>query len=320
MSDSALVIGEALVDVVRRPDGTVESHPGGSPANVAIGLGRLGRDVSLLTSLGTDPHGDMVRAHLEASSVTLVAGSADAPRTSVATATLDDTGAATYDFDLGWDIDAAAAAGADPVVAHTGSIAAVLSPGGSAVVNILQSVRTRATITYDPNARPALMGDPGTALAAIERVVELADVVKASDEDLAWLLTGRPSQPPSTAAVQADSIDALARDWATRGPAMVVVTQGGDGATAYLSDGRRVSVAAPRVDVADTVGAGDSFMSGLIDGLWSAGLLGAARRAALRTVDDATLTAVLNRCARIGAITVSRAGANPPTTAELGEG
>ena len=191
MTDTALVIGEALVDVVRRPDGTVETHPGGSPANVAIGLGRLGRDVSLLTCLAPDAHGEMVRAHLEASNVTLVEGSADAPRTSVAAATLDDTGAATYEFDLTWDIDAAAVADVEALVVHTGSIGAVLAPGGSAVLDILDRARAHATITYDPNARPALMGEPAAALAAIERVIVLSDVVKASDEDLAWLLTGR---------------------------------------------------------------------------------------------------------------------------------
>lgn len=310
MTDTALVIGEALVDVVRRPDGTVETHPGGSPANVAIGLGRLGRDVSLLTCLAQDPHGEMVRAHLEASDVTLVEGSADAPRTSVAAATLDDTGAATYEFDLTWDIDAGSVADVDALVVHTGSIGAVLSPGGTAVLDILERARTHATITYDPNARPALMGEPAAALAAIERVIALSDVVKASDEDLDWLLTGRPDA----------TVETLAREWASNGPGLVVVTTGGDGATAYLSDGRSVSVSAPRVEVADTVGAGDSFMGGLIDGLWGAGLLGADRRDALRAIDDATLERVLARCARIGAITVSRAGANPPTRAELGEG
>ncbi|MFW2514683.1 carbohydrate kinase family protein [Demequina sp. SO4-13] len=316
---SALVIGEALVDVVRRPDGSVETYPGGSPANVAIGLGRLGRDVSLLTRFGRDAHGDMVRAHLEESAVALVEGSADAPRTSVATATLDGTGAADYDFDLTWDIEAAAATGVAPDVVHTGSIAAVLAPGGDAVLRILESMRERATVTYDPNARPALMGDASTALAAIERVVALADVVKASDEDLAWLLTARAAPSPGTHTTQAERIEALARDWAARGPALVVVTKGGDGATAYLNDGHHVSVEAPRVDVADTVGAGDSFMSGLIDGLWEAGLLGSDHREELHHIDDATIAGVLERCARIGAITVSRAGANPPTRAELGE-
>lgn len=306
MTGTALVVGEALVDVVRRIDGTVDTHPGGSPANVAIGLGRLGRDVELLTWLGADAHGAQVRAHLEGSGVRLAPGSESAPSTSVATATLDETGAATYDFDLTWEIAADAAPVPLPVVVHTGSIAAVLEPGGAAVAALLENARAHATITYDPNARPALMGEPARARSAVERIVAISDVVKVSDEDIAWLSGGA-------------EVDAIARQWAGSGPAIVVVTRGGDGATAFLSDGREMSVDAPRVTVADTVGAGDSFMGGLIDGLWGAGLLGAPRREALRAVDDATVTSMLDRCARIGAITVSRPGANPPSSAELGE-
>ncbi|GIG53607.1 carbohydrate kinase family protein [Demequina activiva] len=306
MSDTALVIGEALVDVVRRTDGSVEVHPGGSPANVAIGLGRLGRDVELLTWLGDDAHGDQVRAHLAGSGVTLSPGSSSAPRTSVATATLDATGAATYDFDLTWEIAAGAAPVTAPLVAHTGSIAAVLEPGGADVVSLLAGARSTSTITYDPNARPALMGDPATALAAIETVIDVADVVKVSDEDIEWLTGGA-------------GVDGIARSWAARGPAFVVVTRGGDGATAFMADGRELSIAAPSVSVADTVGAGDSFMGGLIDGLWGAGLLGAGHRDALHGIGTDVLEGILDRCARIAAITVSRPGANPPSSAELGE-
>ncbi|WP_297082548.1 carbohydrate kinase [uncultured Demequina sp.] len=304
---TALVIGEALVDVVRRTDGTVDSHPGGSPANVAIGLARLGRDVELLTWLGADAHGSAVRAHLEASGVRLAPGSESAPRTSVATATLDATGAATYDFDLTWEVAGDAAPTTEPVVVHTGSIAAVIEPGGADVARLLEAARAHATVTYDPNARPALMGDPEHARAIVEGIVATADVVKVSDEDISWLTGGA-------------DVDAIARGWAGTGPALVVVTRGGDGATAFVADGREISVPAPSVEVADTVGAGDSFMGGLIDGLWGADLLGASRREALHAVDDATVTAVLERCARIGAITVSRPGANPPSSAELGEG
>ena len=106
-------------------------------------------------------------------------------------------------------------------------------------------------------------------------------------------------------------------DGSQLGPAFVVVTRGGDGATAFLPSERAVHVDAPATEVADTVGAGDSFMGGLIDGLWDAGLLGGDRRDALRAIDDETLTAILERCARIAAITVSRPGANPPGLAEL---
>ncbi len=304
MSDHALVIGEALVDVVRRPDGTVTAHPGGSPANVAFGLARLGRSVELLTSLGEDAYGALVRSHVESSGATIARTSA-APRTSVATAILDTQGVATYDFDLEWALPEDPATSPEPVVVHTGSIAAVLEPGASTVERLIAGAKQRATVTYDPNVRPSLMGDRGQAEATIERLVALADVIKVSDEDLEWLF---PEESPSDAAQR----------WLALGPALVVVTLGSKGALAACEAGL-VSVPPVRVEVADTVGAGDSFMSGLIDGLWSADLLGGHRRDALRAIDVQRVTMILDRCARIAGITVSRSGANPPTKAELGE-
>ncbi|WP_182113303.1 MULTISPECIES: carbohydrate kinase [unclassified Actinotalea] len=300
----ALVIGEALIDVVRTPDGSVSAHPGGSPANVALGLARLGRGVDLLTWIGADAHGALVRSHLEASGVAIAPGSESAPRTSVATATLDDHGAATYEFDLSWHVpDVWASPPAVPLVVHTGSIAAVLTPGGPDVLRVLEAHRESATLTYDPNLRPSLMPAADETRPVVEEVVALADVVKVSDEDLAWL-------EPGTHPLE------VARRWAASGPAVVVVTRGADGATA-ITRNYEIDVAAPPVTVADTVGAGDSFMGGLVDGLWSASLLGAAQRSALRSVDEVTLRSVLSRCAEIAAITVSRPGANPPTAAEL---
>jgi fructokinase len=301
----ALVIGEALVDVVRRLDGSTQEHPGGSPANVAIGLGRLDRAVDLLTWIGTDERGRTVRAHLEESGVRVTAGSDGADHTSVAIATLDAGGAATYTFDLAWQVPAEAVPDlTDVVVVHTSTIGAALAPGGEAVLRILAESRLDATITYDPNIRPDLLGDHDEGRDLVERLVALADVVKVSDEDLAWL---EPGVPPHDVAVR----------WATRGPALVVVTRGGEGALAVTSGGVEVEVPAPRVEVADTVGAGDSFMSGLIDGLWSAGLLGASHRIALGGIDADVLVPVLQRCARIAAVTVSRPGANPPRAAEV---
>jgi len=304
MTDHALVIGEALVDVVRRPDGSQSAHPGGSPANVAFGLARLGRRAELLTHLGDDAYGALVRDHVESSGATIASASA-APSTSVATATLDAHGVATYDFDLTWDIADDATTLPDPLVVHTGSIAAVLEPGATAVARLLVAAREGATITYDPNVRPSLMGDRAQAAARIEHLVALSDVVKVSDEDLAWLF---PGEQPADAAHR----------WLGLGPALVVVTLGADGALAALRDG--VSAVPPvTVEVVDTVGAGDSFMSGLIDGLWSHDLLGGHRREALRAIDSVTVGSILGRCAQIAGITVSRAGANPPTSAELGE-
>ena len=309
MTAHALVVGEALVDVVRRLNGKVDAHPGGSPANVAIGLGRLGREVELLAYLADDENGALVREHLAASGVALAAGTLDAERTSVATANLDATGAATYDFDLTWDLAQTAAPRDNPLVVHTGSIAAVLAPGAARVRALVEGLRATATVTYDPNARPTLMGNPADARVAIEEMVALADVVKVSDEDIEWL----------AGEVGDGVVDRVARGWLALGPALVVVTRGGKGATAFVADGREFTVAAPSVTVADTVGAGDSFMGGLIDGLWSAGVLGADRREAISQLADDVLTAILERCVRIAAITVSRPGANPPSSIELGE-
>ena len=303
----ALVVGEALVDVVLRPGAEPAEHPGGSPANVAIGLGRLGRDVDLLSWLADDAHGDLVREHLAGSGVRVLTGDRAPDRTPVARAHLDADGVATYEFDLTWDLPARwDEAEGSPLVVHTGSIATVIEPGGEAVARLLADRRATATLTYDPNLRPALMGAPEQTLPVVERLVALADVVKVSDEDLAWL---HPGVPPVE----------IARDWVARGPALVVVTLGGEGALAVTAGGDEVAVTAPRVQVADTVGAGDSFMAALVDGLWSADLLGAGARERLRGIDRATVEQVLVRCAQVAAITVSRAGANPPTRAELGE-
>lgn len=303
----ALVVGEALVDVVLRPGAEPAEHPGGSPANVAIGLGRLGREVGLLTWLAGDAHGDLVREHLAGSGVAVLTGDSAPDRTPVARAHLDGDGVATYEFDLTWDLPARWDEGdGAPVVVHTGSIATVIEPGGEAVARLLADRRDASTLSYDPNLRPALMGSPEQTLPVFERLVALADVVKVSDEDLAWL---HPGVPPVE----------IARDWLGRGPALVVVTLGGEGALAVTAAGDEVAVTAPPVQVADTVGAGDSFMAALIDGLWSADLLGADARERLRAIDRPTVERVLVRCAQVAAITVSRAGANPPTRAELGE-
>ncbi|RPF22555.1 carbohydrate kinase family protein [Myceligenerans xiligouense] len=313
MSSHVLAVGEALVDEVHRPDGSAAEHPGGSIANVALTLGRLGRDVRLATWLGRDGRGDAVRAWLAESGVALADGSDGAERTSVAVATLDDGGSATYEFDLTWQVPERTAAGPDTLAVHTGSIAAVLEPGGGQVRALVEAARATSTITYDPNARPVIMGSADAARERIEGLVALADVVKVSDEDLGWLYPGQ------------DPIEA-ARAWqgtlsggvaGGRGPALVVVTQGGEGAVALTAGGGDVEVKAPSAQVVDTVGAGDSFMGALIDGLWGHDLLGAERRDALHAIAPDVVTAVLERCVAVAAITVSRAGANPPRRAEL---
>ena len=209
-----LVVGEALIDEVARADGTTSAHPGGSPANVALTLGRLGRTTRLATHLGQDERAATISTWLAGSGVTLTPGSDGAASTSVARAVLDGSGGATYDFAITWDLAPGTAATESTLAVHTGSIAAVLEPGASAVHDLVLAARERSTITYDPNARPSLMGAPTAALARIEPLVAAADVVKTSDEDVAWLYPGT------------DPVE-VAREWAGRGPAIVVVTFGG---------------------------------------------------------------------------------------------
>lgn len=294
-----MVIGEALVDIVHRLDGRVEEMPGGSPANVALALGRLGHRPTLVTQLADDRHGRTVRRWLEASDVDVLASTST--RTSTATARLDAFGAAEYDFDLDWAVTLGTP---DPVdLVHAGSIAALLDPGAIEVVRAVRELRGSAVVTYDPNVRPALLGDRSEVRGRIEQVVALADLVKASDEDLAWLYPGVP-------------LVEVAKTWQASGPVVVVVTSGASGALAVTEQGVW-EVEAPLVEVADTVGAGDTFMAALIDVALRLGVRGAAGREALRHIGSSGLTGMLERAARAAAITVSRPGADPPTAAEL---
>jgi fructokinase len=300
-----LVIGESLIDIVHRPDGSTREHVGGSPANVAVGLARLGHEVTLATKIGDDERGTRIATRLDEEGVALTEGSIGERPTSVATSTLDETGAAAYTFDLAWELSEDQPLEGLAHV-HTGSIAATLEPGASVVLSTLQSARPSATISYDPNARPSLMGDPHEVRAKIEQLVGLSDVVKASDEDIAWLYDGAP-------------LPDILRLWGLLGPALVVVTRAEKGAVIGLTiTGEVTSVDAPIVEVMDTVGAGDSFMAGLLSGLLEASLLGGIQaRKRLRSASLADVRPAVDRALACAAITVSRAGAAPPYLADL---
>ncbi|MEU1123515.1 carbohydrate kinase [Streptomyces sp. NPDC005899] len=296
-----LVIGECVADIVRLPGAADRTHPGGSPANVAYGLARLGRDTTLLTQLGPDAAGQLIREHLTSAGVRVRTDGADAPTPAAAVA-LDDAGGATYSFDITWTLAPAAAGGPHSHV-HTGSIATAVEPGAGTVLEAVERLRPVATVSYDPNVRPDLMGDHARAVRRAEQCVALSDVVKASDEDLRWLY---PDRAPEEAAEQ----------WLRSGPAAVFLTRGAGGAMAFLP-GAVVSTAAARVRVADTVGAGDAFMSGALHALAAHGLLGEQGRGRLRSLDAGTLGDVLRHAVASASVTVSRAGALPPDEKEL---
>lgn len=301
------VVGEILVDLIEHTPGQTVAHPGGSPANVAVALARLGQPVDLLTQLGDDPHGRLLLAHLRDNGVALAPGSlTDCPRTSTARSSLTPDGQASYTFDIAWRrFPASALTRPDPTVAclHTGSLATMLPPGADDVAAIVQAARDRAMVSFDPNFRPSLVDDPRAARDRVTTLVAGSDIVKASLDDLALLYPGRRYQE-------------IAAQWLDGGTGLVVVTMGAEGAWACTRQ-REIAVAARPVDVVDTVGAGDAFTAGLLSALGRAELLGAARRGALGDIGHDTLTEVLTFASRVAALTCGRRGANPPTTMEL---
>ena len=293
-----VVVGEALVDIVITQDGAESYAVGGSPMNVAVGVARLDVDALLVTRIGDDEHGMSVAGHVRDSGVSLSSSSlVPGSKTSTATAHLDHTHAATYDFELTWDLPAQELPEARGL--HIGSLGAVLAPGRDAVLDLVSQATAREMfISYDPNIRPAFLADPAESWRDVRALGAAARLVKLSDED-AHLL--RPD----------DSLEAVTGDLlAGEETELVILTRGGGGASVF-GEGVRVDVAAPTVDVVDTVGAGDSFMAGvlaILDG-WDLLQPGSGRLASLA---DRRLRILLDGAMSAAAVTCSRRGANPP--------
>ncbi|WP_270353839.1 PfkB family carbohydrate kinase [Microbacterium testaceum] len=295
-----VVLGEALIDIVTTSAGAAE-RPGGSPANVAVALGRLGRAAALVARVGDDERGRVLKDWLSASGVAL--HSAGRPvRTATATATIDARGDATYVFDIDWTLPAPVEVPTARIF-HTGSVASTLAPGADEVRAAAERARPTALISYDPNIRPALTGGVADARARVEALVAVSDIVKASAEDVAWLSAG-------VAAVD------VAREWIALGAGLVVITDGDAGSLAVTA---RASVEVPAVPtrVVDTVGAGDTFMGALLDGVLNLAGDTAALRESVRSADADTLRPLLDRAAAAAAITVGREGMDPPTRDDL---
>lgn len=309
MDQYLAVIGECLVDVVESETSAPKAHVGGSPFNVAVGLAQLEHKVVFAGRRGNDDYGRMIARALRAHGIVSVL-EADQHPTSVATATLDPTGQASYEFSLDWALPPAAEltaelrrAAASITHLHTGSLAAMIEPGASVVKTVLCQLRETSTISYDPNYRPTLVPNREWARQQTEEFVALADVVQASTDDLELLYPERSF---------ADTMEA----WLELGPALVTVTRGASGAMALARSGFAEQPAFP-IDVADTVGAGDSFMAATLSSLRQRGLLGSANRGALEGISAHDVAQVLNTAAQAAAITSSRFGAQPPTAEEL---
>lgn len=307
------VLGECVADAFVEPGSAepggsslrMEVRAGGGPANTAVALARLGTPTRFLGRLSDDVFGRLFRGHLEESGVDLSSAVPAPEPSTLAVADLAADGSAAYSFhaqgtaDWQWTPAELAAAVEGPVSClHTGSLALVREPGGDAVETMLAAARERATVSVDPNVRPLLV-EPAAYRKRLPHWCAAADVLRLSDEDLAHL---RPGEGPEQAAAA----------FHAHGTPLVVVTLGGDGVFASL-DGKPLRAASPKVEVVDTVGAGDSFMAGFLHSLHSAGALGGR----LDGLTAAEVEAALAYGVRVAAAVCGVRGADPPWAADL---
>ncbi|MFK7761777.1 MAG: carbohydrate kinase [Roseobacter sp.] len=306
-----LCCGEALIDMIPTPTrvgGTgFVPHSGGAIFNTAIALGRLGVKTGFLTGLSTDIFGTQLEADLERSNVDAsLAIRSDLP-TTLAFVSLKN-GHATYTFydenTAGRSLtpDQLPALPADVSTLYFGGISLISEPCADFYAALAEAESGRRTIVVDPNIRPGFIKNAARYRARLERMLAVADIVKVSDEDLDWIIDSDAPMAKKVMQLQ------------TFGPRMVVVTRGSAGASAYLSGHEEVRVAAPKATVVDTVGAGDTFNAGMIAALSD---LSVIQKENLSTLSEETASQALRKGAAVAAVTVSRAGANPPWAHEL---
>jgi fructokinase len=294
------VAGEVLIDLI--PEGA-DRKPvvGGGPANTAKALAKLGIDTQFIDGISSDQYGQMAKNELKTAGVKLGYVKYSDKPTCLAIVSLSESGSATYEFVIentatfnfthNWLPNPKTDR---PSLLHIGTLATVIEPGASVLFEWTQSVAKVAPIVFDPNIRPAVIGDCKQYLAQVERWVSISSAIKVSDEDIKWLY-------PSL------EIDQVVNNWLKKGPSLVVVTHGVKGITGYRK-GEVVTVEAVKVKVVDTVGAGDTVGAILVEAIVKDGL---------DSLTGSKLETMLKRAAKAAAITVSRVGANPPTSEEL---
>jgi fructokinase len=304
-----LCCGEALIDMLPREGAGGASHylpaSGGAVFNTAIALGRLGVPTGFFTGLSTDFFGDQLKAALIESNVDLSRVRFSVRPTTLAFVKLTN-GHASYAF---FDENSAGrmltesdlpVLGDETQALHFSCISLIPEPCGSTYEALMARERYSRVIMLDPNIRAAFVPDKEKHLARMKRMIAMADIVKLSDEDLAWFGEG-------------GTHDEIAARWLEMGPKLVVITAGSKGASGWTKDGK-VTVPARKVTVVDTVGAGDTFNAGILASLHDGGLL---TKQAVAALTAAQVEAALTLAGSAAAVTVSRAGANPPRRQEL---
>ena len=298
---SIWVCGEVLIDLIPGADGVRVPHVGGGPANTAKALARLGHDVQFIDGISSDQYGQMSRKELLDDEVKLDLALKSEKPTCTAEVTLaaDGSGSyvfiingtATFDFSLGWLPDPSHY---KPQVLHIGTLVTVIEPGADVLYDWAIRVAEFAPIVYDPNIRPSVMGDRDRYQASVEKWVAISSVIKVSDDDVEWLYPG-------------ESSESVAQRWINDGAALVVITRGINGLLG-VSAGGSVEVPGVKIEVADTVGAGDTVGAIIVEAMIEKGIL---------NLTDEVLKATLHRAAVAAGITCSRKGAQPPYKHEL---
>ncbi|NOD88319.1 MULTISPECIES: carbohydrate kinase [unclassified Ruegeria] len=306
-----LCCGEALIDMIAEP--TVSGargfvpHTGGAILNTAVAMGRLGESVGMLTGVSTDMFGQQLINALKASHVDVSHVIVSDRPTTLAFVQLED-GHATYSFvdentagrmlapeDMPDQLPAISAL-------YLGGISLACEPCADAYASLLAQHGNDRPVMLDPNIRPGFIQDQTRFRTRLNRMIAQSDIVKVSDEDLDWIIPGaEPEAVKAALLLQA-------------GPSALIVTRGGDGANGYLADGSQVTVPVKPVQVVDTIGAGDTFNAGVLTGLSRAGHL---TKPAVRNLTANSLRAAMELGAEVAAVTVSRAGAEPPWDHEL---
>jgi fructokinase len=310
------VCGELVIDLIPAAPTTTGSapqysaFPGGNALNVAVAAARLDAPTHLMSRVGPGPFGALLREHAARNGVATDAMLAAEEPVSLAVVELAADGSASYSFhtvgaaDWQWtraELDRDWPA--DTRIVHVGSISSWTPPGSDQIADKIARVRASggALVSFDPNVRPSLVADPDAVRARIDFLRRTADIVKVSAEDMTWLEPGA-------------DLDEAATRWAQEGPALVVVTDGGEPLRAARPGRALLRRRPPSVRVVDTVGAGDSFAAGLFVGLVRTGTLD---HDALADLPDEPMTALLDDAALVAALACTRAGADPPTLAEL---
>jgi len=300
LSDQVWVVGEVLIDLI--PDESKHvAVVGGGPANTAKALAKLGVKTHFIDGISNDEYGQMAKAELLSANVLLDYAQYSNKPTCTAKVTLSKSGGATYefviegtatfDFSDQWLPNPQSL---KPSLLHIGTLATVIEPGASVLFKWAQGVANLAPIVFDPNIRPAVLGNRDEYVKKVEKWVAISSAVKVSDEDLNWLYPGK-------------AINEILNKWLEVGVELVVVTLGDKGITAYRKN-EQISVDAFKVVVADTVGAGDTVGAVLVEAILKNGL---------DKLTGEALKKMLNRATKAAAITVSRTGANPPSKEEI---